>query len=139
MILFYHICNVYFTSQRLFSQNYTENKIETVRATVVFLWFFFSLTKSYFLNLFAAYKLNLLMLQCIFVECLDCDCVSSYTSISGVYEITSPVTNNSTQVECVMKDGHGYTVSTTKVLVYKFCLYSHNICLQTGCTLLFNI
>lgn len=98
---------------------------------------FFSLTRSWFLDLFAAYKLNLLMLQCIFVECLDCDCVSSYTSVSGVYEITSPVTNNSTQVECVMKDGHGYTVNTAKVLVYKFCLCRHNICFQTGCTVLF--
>ncbi|XP_052699530.1 angiopoietin-2-like [Crassostrea angulata] len=46
----------------------------------------------------------------MFVECFDCDCVSGHTSVSGVYEITSPVTNNSTQVECVMKDGHGYTV-----------------------------
>lgn len=54
----------------------------------------------------------------MFVECFDCACVSGHTSVSGVYEITSPVTNNSTQVECVMKDGHGYTVSTADVLIH---------------------
>lgn len=61
------------------------------------------------------------MLYRMFVGCSRCDCVSSYTSVSGVYEITSPVTNNPILVECVMKDGYGYTVSTTE--------FSHNFSL----------
>lgn len=48
-------------------------------------------------------SLNLYTLQCIFVGCSHCDCVSGYTSVSGVYEITSPVTNNPILVECVKK------------------------------------
>eukprot|EP00105_Crassostrea_gigas_P040158 XP_019924306.1 PREDICTED: ficolin-1-like isoform X1 [Crassostrea gigas] len=43
-------------------------------------------------------------------ECFDCACVSGHKSVSGVYEITNPVTNNPILVECVMKDGYGYTV-----------------------------
>uniref|UniRef100_A0A8W8N0X2 Fibrinogen C-terminal domain-containing protein n=1 Tax=Magallana gigas TaxID=29159 RepID=A0A8W8N0X2_MAGGI len=50
------------------------------------------------------------MLYRMFVDCFHCDCVSGHTSVSGVYEITSPVTNNPMLVECVMKDGYGYTV-----------------------------
>lgn len=55
------------------------------------------------------------MLYRMFVGCSHCDCVSGHTSVSGVYEITSPVTNNPMLVECVMKDGYGYTVRMTSL------------------------
>lgn len=120
----------FFTSKRLFCQDSAENKIETLRATVVLFCHKLKLGSMTCLQLWNW------MLQCIFVECFDCDCVSSHTSVSGVYEVTSPVTNNSTLVECVMRDGYGYTVSAAKVWGIFVCTFPHNLCLQTDCTII---
>ncbi|XP_062592511.1 angiopoietin-2-like [Saccostrea cucullata] len=44
-----------------------------------------------------------------YLNCSSCECVSSYTDVSGVYEIQISSSENLT-VECVMMEGHGYIV-----------------------------